>query len=87
MRFSTAMDSVFLVGAIILVCALVLAFFLKEVPLRSQSGLQAQRVAEGASAPAVAAGGDFVAEGGASVEEGGASPRLDGARTITAAPH
>jgi EmrB/QacA subfamily drug resistance transporter len=41
--FSNAMDTVFLAGAGVLVIALVLSLFLKEVPLRMQSGLQAQR--------------------------------------------
>jgi EmrB/QacA subfamily drug resistance transporter len=50
--FSQAMDVVFLVGAAVLVFAFVLALFLKEVPLRTQSGLQAARSA------AAAEGGD-----------------------------
>lgn len=61
--FSSAMDTVFVVGAIILVFAFGLAFLLKETPLRSQSGLQAQRVAaEEATDP------DFVDAGGATHE-------------------
>jgi EmrB/QacA subfamily drug resistance transporter len=39
--FSDAMDVVFLVGACVLVIAVVLSFMLKEVPLRTQSGMQA----------------------------------------------
>jgi EmrB/QacA subfamily drug resistance transporter len=39
--FSDAMDLVFLVGACVLVIAVILSFMLKEVPLRMQSGLQA----------------------------------------------
>jgi EmrB/QacA subfamily drug resistance transporter len=61
--FSSAMDTVFVVGAIILVFAFVLALLLKETPLRTQSGLQAQRVAaEEATDP------DFVDAGGATHE-------------------
>jgi MFS family permease len=41
--FSDAMDVVFLVGACVLVVAVVLASVMKEVPLRMQSGLQAAR--------------------------------------------
>jgi EmrB/QacA subfamily drug resistance transporter len=49
--FSDAMDIVFLVGACVLVLALVFSVLLPEVPLRMQSGLQAARemaAAEGA---------------------------------------
>jgi EmrB/QacA subfamily drug resistance transporter len=46
--FSSAMDTVFLVGALVLVIALVLSFLLPEVPLRLQSGLQAARQAAAA---------------------------------------
>jgi EmrB/QacA subfamily drug resistance transporter len=41
--FSDAMDVVFLVGACVLVVAIVLAAVMKEVPLRTQSGMQAAR--------------------------------------------
>jgi hypothetical protein len=46
--FSDAMDTVFLVGALVVVVAFVLALMLKEVPLRTVAGLQA---AEAAAAP------------------------------------
>ena len=49
--FSSAMDTVFLVGACVLVIAFVLSLFMKEVPLRTMSGMQAQRVAEAATDP------------------------------------
>jgi hypothetical protein len=51
--FSDAMDTVFLVGACVLVIAVVLSVMLKEVPLRTMSGLQAARAenAEAASHP------------------------------------
>ena len=44
--FSNAMDTVFLVGAIVMVAAVVLSVSLKEVPLRSMSGQQARAAAE-----------------------------------------
>ncbi len=48
------MDMVFLVGAIVLVLAVVLSVLLKEVPLRRLSGLQAaQSEASGAAAAPV----------------------------------
>jgi EmrB/QacA subfamily drug resistance transporter len=43
--FSSAMDLVFLVGAGVLVVAFVISLFMKEVPLRMQSGLEAARSA------------------------------------------
>ncbi len=46
--FSQAMDIVFLTGAGALVFAFVLSLFLKEVPLRTQSGLEAARAAAAA---------------------------------------
>ena len=49
--FSTAMDHVFLVGACVLVLAFVLSLFMKEVPLRMMSGMQAQRQAAAAHDP------------------------------------
>ncbi|HEY7009416.1 MAG TPA: MDR family MFS transporter [Jatrophihabitantaceae bacterium] len=51
--FSDAMDTVFLVGAGVLVIAVVLSVLLKEVPLRTMSGLQAARAenAEAAGRP------------------------------------
>ena len=47
--FSDAMDLVFLVGACVLAVAVVLSVMLKEVPLRTQSGLQAARAAAAAA--------------------------------------
>ncbi|MDT4891495.1 MAG: hypothetical protein QOE97_530 [Pseudonocardiales bacterium] len=46
--FSNAMDTVFLVGACVLVIAFITALLLPEVPLRTQSGLQAARSAAAA---------------------------------------
>ena len=46
--FSSAMDTVFLTGAAVLVLAFVISWFMKEVPLRTQSGLQAARTARAA---------------------------------------
>lgn len=54
--FSQAMDLVFLVGALVLVVAVVLSFFLKEVPLRRVSGIEAMR-AEMAESGATDPGG------------------------------
>ena len=48
--FSNAMDTVFLVAACVLVLALVLSSLMKEVPLRTMSGLQA-RAQAAAEAP------------------------------------
>ncbi|HEY7048805.1 MAG TPA: MDR family MFS transporter [Jatrophihabitantaceae bacterium] len=42
--FSQAMDLVFLTGAIVLIIAVALALFLKEVPLRKVSGIEAVRM-------------------------------------------
>jgi len=41
--FSNAMDLVFLVGTGVMVVGLVLVLFLKEIPLRTQSGIELQR--------------------------------------------
>ncbi|MDQ2750484.1 MAG: MFS transporter [Actinomycetota bacterium] len=60
--FSRAMDLVFTVGAAVLVIAFLLSLMLKEVPLRTQSGLQAAR------AEALAEDGDMPDAGGASHE-------------------
>jgi EmrB/QacA subfamily drug resistance transporter len=68
--FSSAMDTVFVVGAIILVFGFILALALKEVPLRSQSGLQAQRSTAEATDP------DFVDEGGATHTPEAAAPTV-----------
>ncbi len=49
--FSTAMSTVFLVGAVVLIGALVLSLFIREEPLRATSGLQTvQAEASGGSA-------------------------------------
>ena len=40
--FAGAMDRVFLVAALVVLPAFVLSFFLKEVKLRMESGLEAQ---------------------------------------------
>jgi EmrB/QacA subfamily drug resistance transporter len=60
--FSRAMDLVFTVGAAVLVLAFLLSLMLKEVPLRTQSGLEAAR------AEASAEDGDMPDAGGASHE-------------------
>ena len=48
------MDTVFLVGALVLVGAVVLSLMLKEVPLRMVSGQQARAAAESAAESAAA---------------------------------
>ena len=55
--FSDAMSIVFLVGACVVVIAFVLSLFLKEIPLRTMSGLEAARAEE---APVVDAARDPV---------------------------
>jgi len=52
--FSNAMDTVFLVGGLVLILAFVLAIFLREVPLRMVSGQRA--LAEEAAADAAPGG-------------------------------
>jgi EmrB/QacA subfamily drug resistance transporter len=49
--FSGAMDVVFMVGAGVLVIAVVLSLMLKEVPLRTMSGMEAARAAAAATDP------------------------------------
>jgi len=51
--FSSAMDVVFLVGACVIVIAFVLSLFMKEVPLRTMSGMQAAAAAAAATDPNV----------------------------------
>ncbi|MFI5955236.1 MDR family MFS transporter [Cryptosporangium sp. NPDC051539] len=53
--FSDAVDRVFLLGAVIMVLAIVLACLIKEIPLRTQSGVDAARAEQAAAADAVAA--------------------------------
>jgi EmrB/QacA subfamily drug resistance transporter len=50
--FSQAMDLVFLFGAVVLSVAVLLSFFLKEVPLRRMSGMEAARAEREAAARA-----------------------------------
>jgi EmrB/QacA subfamily drug resistance transporter len=50
--FSDSMSLVFLVGACVLVIAFVLSLFLKEVPLRTMSGLETARAEEAAAVDA-----------------------------------
>jgi EmrB/QacA subfamily drug resistance transporter len=52
--FADSMDRVFLVAAIVVIPAFILSFFLKEVKLRMESGLQAQAAERAAAAQAVA---------------------------------
>jgi EmrB/QacA subfamily drug resistance transporter len=48
--FSDAMDTVFLVGALVLIIGVVLSIMMKEVPLRTMSGQQARAAAEASAA-------------------------------------
>jgi hypothetical protein len=50
--FSDAMDSVFLVGALVLLIGVVLSILMKEVPLRTMSGQEARAAAEAAASAA-----------------------------------
>jgi EmrB/QacA subfamily drug resistance transporter len=50
--FSQAMDLVFLFGAVVLSVAVLLSFFLKEVPLRQMSGMEAAQAEREAAARA-----------------------------------
>jgi EmrB/QacA subfamily drug resistance transporter len=54
--FSDAMDTVFLVGALVLILAVVLSSMIKELPLRNMSGQQARAAADAADAAAKTAG-------------------------------
>ncbi len=60
--FSNAMDTVFLVAAIVLLLAIVVSSLMKEVPLRTVSGQQAARSATAAAAPAPSVNGVVDAE-------------------------
>jgi EmrB/QacA subfamily drug resistance transporter len=61
--FAGAMDQVFLLAALIVVPAFVLSFFLKEVTLRMESGLEAQASERAAAAQAAAAREEAAREG------------------------
>ena len=52
--FAQAMDRVFLVAAFVVLPAFLLSFFLKEVKLRMESGLEAQAAERAVAAAAVA---------------------------------
>jgi hypothetical protein len=68
--FSDAMDTVFLVGACVLVLAIVFSTLLKEVPLRTLSGQQA-RLAESESGSEAPTGAGVGLSVPADVEPGG----------------
>ncbi len=48
--FSSSMDTVFLIAAIVVIAAFVLILFMKEVPLRTQSGIEARASADAKTA-------------------------------------
>ncbi|WP_148589055.1 MFS transporter [Streptomyces sp. WAC01526] len=87
--FADSMHTVFLMGAIVVALAFVLMWFIKEVPLRQISGLQARAQADAeAEADAVAksaksAGGAVEAVDGAA---GGAGAAADGADDAAVTP-
>ncbi|HEY8300749.1 MAG TPA: MFS transporter, partial [Jatrophihabitans sp.] len=72
--FSDAMDIVFLVGACVAVIAVVLAAMMKEVPLRTQSGLQAAREHAAATDPTMPDAGGATHEPEAAPAPTGGSP-------------
>jgi predicted MFS family arabinose efflux permease len=76
--FSNAMDNVFLLGAIVILVAFVVVWFLPEEKLRSQSGIEAREAQEAAAAAAL---GDMAA--GSTEPGGGTSPAGAGAGTAT----
>ncbi|QTZ95537.1 MFS transporter [Streptomyces auratus] len=90
--FADSMHTVFLMGAVVVALAFVLMWFIKEMPLRQLSGLQARAQAE-ADAAAQSAGGaaDGVAddaEGAANEADAAGSPAPDerAARAARAEP-
>jgi EmrB/QacA subfamily drug resistance transporter len=81
--FSEAVDQVFLLGAVIMLVGFVLTFFVKELPLRTQSGVdaaradaEAERAAAAAAAPvgAVAEAEPDVPAAEAEVSTSGSAP-------------
>ena len=66
--FSDAMDSVFLVGAFVLIAGVILSLLMKEVPLRMMSGQQAAQAARGSEAPE---GADLALSAPTDVQPGG----------------
>jgi hypothetical protein len=66
--FSGAMDIVFLVGAFVIVIAFALSLLLKQVPLRTTSGLQAKQAETNAASD--------TGESGASVTDGAAATEV-----------
>ncbi|ARF54281.1 MFS transporter [Streptomyces gilvosporeus] len=75
--FAESMHTVFLMGAIVVALAFLLVLFVKEVPLRQLSGLQARAQADAeANGEAAGAAGDVTGEatGAESAAEGAAVP-------------
>ncbi len=88
--FADSMHVVFLLGAAVVAVAFVLVLFVKEVPLRKVSGLQARAAedggAEGAAASAASGGTEETLAGsGAGTPLGGAEPLPASAPTASAA--
>lgn len=92
--FAQSMTTVFLVGAFVLAVGFVLILFLRELPLRTQSGLEAKASADiatttgPAAAPAVVpsnAEGEGAGEGDSAAGTGGGRPDRTPVAAMTAA--
>ncbi|MFG2827182.1 MFS transporter [Streptomyces sp. NPDC048434] len=85
--FADSMHTVFLMGAIVVALAFLLMWFIKEVPLRQFSGLQARAQAEAEAESAKgAADGAVDATGGADAHEPADVPAADAVPVLAAAP-
>ncbi|MGW2916642.1 MFS transporter [Streptomyces angustmyceticus] len=93
--FADSMHTVFLMGAVVVALAFVLMWFIKEVPLRQISGLEARAQAEaeaaggaGAAAEGAAHGAEAVADGAVAEAPSGSAdaPADDAVPVLAAAP-
>ncbi|MGI5261943.1 MFS transporter [Streptomyces angustmyceticus] len=93
--FADSMHTVFLMGAVVVALAFVLMWFIKEVPLRQISGLEARAQAEaeaaggtGAAAEGAAHGAEAVADGAVAEAPSGpvGAPADDAVPVLAAAP-
>ncbi|MFE1764110.1 MFS transporter [Streptomyces angustmyceticus] len=93
--FADSMHTVFLMGAVVVALAFVLMWFIKEVPLRQISGLEARAQAEaeaaggaGAAAEGAAHGAEAVADGAVAETPSGpvGAPADDAVPVLAAAP-
>ncbi|MFE1177446.1 MFS transporter [Streptomyces sp. NPDC058773] len=83
--FADSMHTVFLMGAVVVALAFVLMWFIKEVPLRQISGLQARAQADAEADAAASAGAGAEGVDGA-VQEAGAAADGAGDAPAKAAP-